>query len=82
MFGTFEVPKAPWRYVRGAGCQMGLVCPADRCSERHGSAQGMPIQKQQQWLANFSLSAFGLRCRNPKALVRVLRMTTLMPKGA
>ena len=48
---------------------MGLVCPADRCSERHGPVQGMPIQKEQQWLANFSLSAFGLRCRNPKALV-------------
>ena len=48
---------------------MGMACPADRCSERHGSVQGMPIQKDQQWLANFSLSAFGLRCRNPKALV-------------
>ena len=74
-FGTYEQPKVPWRHVRGAGCQMGLVCPGDRTSgslpedDKKYPPMGRPMQKEQEWMANFDIGAMNLKCRNPKCLV-------------
>ena len=73
-------PHPPWRYVRTTGCQWGLVCPGPRvCGNNHACAAapggvgentlGQPMEKQQDWLANFDLSPMGLGCRNAAALL-------------
>ena len=74
-FGTYGCPKMPWRHVRGAGCQMGLVCPGGRTAGSRPDDNeaypplGRPMEKEQEWMANFDISEMNLRCRNPKCRV-------------
>ena len=54
---------------------MGLVCPGGRTAgSRPGDddaypPMGRPMEKEQEWMANFDISEMNLKCRNPKCLV-------------
>ena len=72
-FGTPAEPAGSWRYATLAVCQYGMICPGVRTSGSGAGGsqpQGYPIQKKQEWPANFDIAALSRRlCRKPLALL-------------
>ena len=62
-FGGFERPKAPWRYVKSGGCQLGLTGPSTEDSP------GLPVKKTRIWVSDYDIPVIDLSCRNPLALL-------------
>ena len=69
--GTRLDPRAPWRYVRTAGCRYGMECPGDKAAgtNRSEGVRGLALHKEQEWLANFPLDEANRVCRASQELL-------------
>ncbi|CAK9002134.1 Retrovirus-related Pol polyprotein from transposon 412 [Includes: Protease [Durusdinium trenchii] len=65
-FGALSGPRKPWQYARTDACQYGM-----ESRSLSDDSLGQPIEKGQVWLADFPLSSFTLRCKQPDALGKI-----------
>ena len=65
-FGALAGPRKPWQYARTDACQYGM-----ESRSLSDDSFGQPIEKGQVWLADFPLSSFTLRCKQPDALGKI-----------